>query len=413
MKRKKINLEGSPTMTVLEDFKNESLDKLIEVYKQDKRKAKILFKNNTNGGYSKTKICLFEYPNNDFRIVSLTRTHGFSINGNIYSREKNNWAVIYKHKTKSFYLSNQNNSIRQLSLNLLIGYINSSHTEKVVKYFFNRFGWLRNVSESEYGKTLSFSTIVRHKLYNEKEILKYVFKCPYPVAKMLATEVKTSYSPHDFVKVWIEAKKVLINIENLKQEMVMSQYFFDTTKMASTLGKKVNCSWGLKRLKQEHDNFNKEIIDVVLEFEPLKYLRISKVYLDFAEFAKPHGVKLLKTNHELIEEGKRMKHCVGTYSGNVDNGNSAIYRFMGYTLELQYHRPWNQPDTSKKLIINQYKAQMNAEPPQRYRQMLQSMVDAFNETIKDKEYLEIGNRALNSGWDLPNPVGIVIDELPF
>ena len=56
-------------------------------------------------------------------------------------------------------------------------------------------------------------------------------------------------------------------LENLKPEILNSPYFRDATKMASSLGKKVNCSWGLKRLKQEHDLYSKEIVKIILEFE--------------------------------------------------------------------------------------------------------------------------------------------------
>jgi hypothetical protein len=407
MAKKKIEEGDSPKMTVLAENGNSSLDRLIEVYKLDRRKAKILYDNNkNNNGYMKSRICLFEYPNGDFRIVSLTRKHGFSVNAVIYSREKNNWSISYKQKTKSFYFCYGNtNIVKHLSLALLNGYCQGDGGV-AYNYLLTKFGWLRNIQETNLAHVLSFTTIVRHKLYNEKAILRHIYGCPYPIAKMLS-ENHGSYSPWDFAKVWKQAKKVLINIENLKPEMVNSPYFIDSTKMASTLGRKINCSWGEKRLKQEHDDFNKEIINVVLEFEPLKYLNVSKVFLDFAEFS---GYEILTTNHGLIEEGKRMKHCVGTYSSNVESGRSGIYRYSGRTLELCYDKPWNNPEAKKQVRIAQYQDYSNSTPPKELREEIQRMVDLFNENIVEeyKEHVH-GHRAPMEDFFIVNP----LDELPF
>jgi Tfp pilus assembly ATPase PilU len=59
MAKKKIENGDSPKMTVLAENGNSSLDRLIEVYKLDRRKAKILYDNNkNNNGYMKSRVCL-------------------------------------------------------------------------------------------------------------------------------------------------------------------------------------------------------------------------------------------------------------------------------------------------------------------------------------------------------------------
>ena len=227
-----------------------------QIYEQNKRKAKVIFDNNNrNQIYTEGRVCLFEYPNGDFRIVSLTRKYGVSVNAVIYSRESNNWVITYKHKTRAFYFIDGMRRVRVLNREILESYCPKSNI-LVYDYLMVKFGWLRNILESKYGNSLSFTSIVKNKLYNDREILKFMYKCSYPVAKMLS-ENSAPYSPHTFIKVWKELKKVLINIENLKPEFLKSPYFMDTTKMASSLGYKVNCSWGLKRLKQEHDMYSK------------------------------------------------------------------------------------------------------------------------------------------------------------
>lgn len=395
---KKVKLEGEkPTMRVLSEISNPRVDRLLDLYKRDKRKAKILFDNDRGSGYSVSRICLFEYPNKDFRIASISKNFGMSKNAIIYSREKNIWAISYKHKTKSFYFINGNN-IKQLNLSILLCQLGSD--TEAYNYLLNRFGWLRNLKESQYGHSVSFNVVLRHKLFNEKNLLRHIFDCPYPVAKVLV-ETKVVYSPYDLVKVWKKVKEVLINIENLKPEILGSQYFFDTTRMAASLGKKVNCSWGEKRLKQEHDAFSKEITNVILEFEPLKHLNVSRVFLDFAEFS---GFEVLKTNHDLIEEGKRMNHCVGTYSHNVSTGRSGIFRHGGCTLELTYSAPYvpfserekeGFKEEKKILSIVQYKDYSNSDAPSKLRCEVQDLVDLFNENIKNYDDFDkvLGHRA--------------------
>lgn len=383
MAKKKTEDKELCKLTVLNETKNPNVNKLKQIYEKDKRKAKVIFDNNkTNHSYSETRLCLFEYPNGDFRIASLTRKYGMSINAIIYSRESNNWALSYKHKTKSFYFIDNIKRVKVLNMNILHTYCGNANSI-VYNYLLAKFGWMRNVLESKHGGSLSFASIIKNKLYNEREILKHVYKCPYPVAKMLS-ENHGSYSPWDFIKVWKEQKKVLINIENLKPEFLNSPYFKDTTKMAESLGYKVNCSWGLKRLKQEHDRYSKEIVNTILEFEDIIDLNIKKVYWDFAEFS---GFEMLKTNHELICEGKVMSHCVGTYSPYVNNGSCAIYRYKGHTLDLRYRRPYVVKQTDEvfkqKLDINQFMGFNNSQAPKELREEVQAIVDEFNMNIID------------------------------
>ena len=72
------------------------------------------------------------------------------------------------------------------------------------------------------------------------------------------------YNVSDMIKIWKEMKQVLINVENLKPELYENHLFIDTCKMARTLDRKVNCSWSIKRLTQEHDDWAREITNTVL-----------------------------------------------------------------------------------------------------------------------------------------------------
>ena len=157
-------------------------------------------------------------------------------------------------------------------------------------------------------------------------------------------------------------------------------------------------------MKQEHDNFSKEIVKVILEFEELQQLRIKKVYRDFAAFS---GIELLETNHDLIAEGRTMHHCVGTYSSTVDTGTCAIYRYKGHTLDLRFRKPYvfksTDEELKKKLDINQFMGYDNVSAPKELRDEVQLILDAFNsnlidyDTEDDIEWYE----SLNHDNDLP------------
>ena len=370
------------TTTILSESPNPSIDRLKAIYDQDRRKAKVIFdQDKSNYTFGTNKICLFEYSNGDFRLVSITRKYGISVTAVLYSRESNNWAISYKHKTKSFYFIDHSKRVRQLSLGYLT-VLSNDVGNNAYNYMLERFAWIRNVSEFKFGNSLTFSTIVRHKLYNEKSMLRHLFKCPYPVAKMLS-ENNEPYNPWDYIKVWKEQKKVLINIDNLKAEFRNSPYFHDSTIMAASLGKKINCSWGLKRLKQEHDLYSKQIVDVILEFEPLRPLNIRSVYKAFAEFS---GFELLTTNHDLIAEGKKMSHCVGTYSSNVNSGSCAIFRYKNHTLDVRYSKPYifkateelTPNELKKRLDINQFMGFSNVPAPKELNDEVLGIIDAFN-----------------------------------
>ena len=277
-----------------------------------------------------------------------------------------------------------------------------------------RFGWLRNLIEIPEAHHLSFNTVVGKKLFNRKAMFRHLFGCPYGVAEIILSRYK-DYHVGDALKIWSQTKKVLINIDNLKVEFLASQYFKDACIMAESLGRKVNCSWGLKRLKSEHDQWAKEVTEIVLEFEPLLRLNVGGVFLDFANFS---GLDIITTNHELIREGKTQNHCVGTYSNAVNSGRSGIYRVDGYTMELNFSSVYMEQDkilasslkSSKLLKIAQIKGYRNSSPPKDLTDRMTMLVNSFNlngEISKYEDVLKDMGLGIFDRWAAPNA------DLPF
>lgn len=405
--------------TLFRESKCPHLDRLLEIYKEDRMHAKVIFEANKNKySYSSTRDVLFEFPNGDFKVARLTRKFGMSITNIIYHRETTDWAISYKKATKKLYYigGHKKGQVTQCTFNTLLRIMPTQHntipeTYPVYKFLASKFGWLRNIGEDTRLHTLSFNVIMSKKLFNGKKALAHIYGVPYPVADVLSKN-KSGYNPWDYLKMWKQMRRHLINIENLKPEILDSHYFIDACKIGGQLGHKVNCSWSVRRLKEEHDKWSKEYDTIVMKYEPVIDLNIAQVYRDFAEFS---GYTLLLTNHELINEGRLMRHCVGSYTSNVNSGHSGILRVEGHTLEVGYRNSWvdGKYTPNKQLTYNQLKGVSNANPPKDLDEGVKLMIDAFNEFKGKYQYpphVEITNYIDGNGiFD-----GLeVANELPF
>jgi len=404
--------ENGVTWGLFSESKCPNLDRLLEIYKQDRMHAKVIFESNKSKySYSSTRDVLFEFPNGDFKIARMVRQFGMSITNIIYHRESTDWAISYKKSTKKLYFIGgvgNKGKITQCTYSTLLRVMPTQNNKipdeyPVYQYLASKFGWLRNIGEDQKLHALSFNVIMTKKLFNGKKALAHIYGVPYPVADILSKN-KSGYNPWDYLKIWKQIRRHLINIENLKEEILGSNYFIDACKIGGQLGYKINCSWSLRRLKEEHDKWSKEYDAIVMKYEPVINLNIAQVYRDFSEFS---GYKLLLTNHELINEGRLMCHCVGSYIGNVNAGDSGIMRVEGHTLEVGYRNTWvdNNYTKIKLLVYNQLKGVSNVNPPKDLDDGVRMMVDAFNEFKCDYQYPEHKNDA---AFDVS-----FFDELPF
>jgi hypothetical protein len=316
--KKKVNY------TILYRSDTADIDDLLAIYRENKSDAKVIWSQNKNK-YIVTTHMAFDNGGDDFSVLVLNKKYGISKTGRIYSNEKK-IARITKNKNGFYYMSN--NRVKNLTYSDIS---KTSASSEIIDYLISRFGWIRHITENHMFSNISFNTIVRKKLYSTRATLAHIFDCPYPVAKMLYENIGT-YNHSNFIKVWKEMKKHLKNVDNLKAELMSSPYFVDSCRMAESLGKKVNCSWGLKRLKLEHDKWSKEITSVILKYEPLCELNIRDIFIKFSEYS---GYELIKTNHGLIARGREMNNCVGTYSNQVNSGRSGIYVLGEYTIEIR------------------------------------------------------------------------------
>lgn len=351
---KKEKVEGEPKVkaTILKEGTLDGINAFIKLYKKDPYKARVKFFNGNRSAYQFSRLVLFEYDKGDFEIVNFTNSFGISVTNRMYSSQKKESSLIYRNKKfwyrkntgkikpmtfsdfQAFISSNENIGLRWNLFNTENEIIlDTLRKSKIFQYFESRFHWIKTIAEYKHNFLVTFNTIANKKLYGIKDLNRHIFKVPYNISKIVEGSqfmgrIKKEGRPFAF---WEETLKVLEHVDHLNPEMISDHHFIDTCKMARTLGKKVNCKWGLVRLKQEHDNWAKEITRVILDCEDEYELNIKPEYKAFADFS---GFKLLRTNKDMLLEGMLQNHCVGTYIDRVDRGECAIYHVDGYTLQV-------------------------------------------------------------------------------
>ena len=321
--------KGKPEWKLMIETGNPKINRLIEVYKENPKHARILFHQGQKQEYTCLRGIKYTYENGDINLVTFEKSFGISVTNKMYNSERIMRCIIYKKDSDKWYYK-EGSSIRLLTFEHI-----SSFFQNLFPYSirFNNSGydflkellpWLRNIEEDRHSIShcLPINTIISKKLYNLKAVYRHLFKVPYPVIDMMLK----SKSPRSFdtnmlyfLKMWPQMHKVLINVENLREEMFSHHMFIDTCKMAGSVGEKVNCSWGIKRLVEEHDKWSKEITNVLLLNEKKTPMLIHQVYEEFAKFSK---LRMLVTNYEMVEDGMVMQHCVASYINKVNQGQS-------------------------------------------------------------------------------------------
>ena len=349
VKKEKVEGESKVKFTVLKEGSKSKITAFIELYKQDRHKARVKFFNGNSSDYSFSRVVLFEYDKGDFEIANFTIKFGISVTSKMYSSQRKGESLIYSKK--KFWYRNSAGTIKPMNFSNFTEFIYSNENirqifeyeagkraehlkeSKIYQYFTERFHWIQTLEEFKHSYSVTFNTVVSKKLFGLKDLNRYVFKVPYNISKIVENSKvmeRLKQSGRKFAA-WEETLKVLEHVDHLRAEMLADHYFMDTCKMAKTLGRKVNCKWGLKRLKEEHDKWAKEITNIILDCEIEYELNIKPEYKAFADFS---GFRLLRTNKDMLGEGIMQNHCVGTYIDRVDRGECAIYHVEGYTLQV-------------------------------------------------------------------------------
>lgn len=407
--RKKFNKTNNPewftkSAETLHQNDSSKVEHLFKLYKKDKYISRVVYMNDPIG-YENFRLVLFTEENGDFSIVYFRKKYGISISNRIYNSEKRMLTISYK-EGKFWLIDNlgRNKVVRPLTMNFLIGCFpifqigmkESKEVEIILNKLEERFTWIRFIREQNVLGNTAFNTIIKNKLYNLKKALQFQYKMPKPVA--LIIHKSNDHWVKNYFKYYLPYIK---NIESLKKEWIEEKginsqinLLRDTLKMAKILDEKVNCSWSTKRLRQEHDDFTKRINDIIFIGSD-RQMKINKVYIKFAEHS---GFELIRTTKEIAYEGKKQNHCVGTYVNKVENGNCAIYRVNGHTLEL--NTKWEKDSQKSLLSIGQLRGYANSNPPSELKHMVHEKVKLFNIELLEAKPEDLDKTGFYDDWDV-------------
>jgi hypothetical protein len=402
--------------TILYESDKDSVNELIRVYKEDPFKARVKFFNSGTHSCSFDRLVLFEFDNGDFQICSFTNRFGISITNKMYSTQKKNLSIIYKNNKLWF----TDGKVRPLCHNNLVSFISSQENifggidkikaESVIyKFFMGRFHWFRTVSENYVTYSISFNKVITDKLFSLNDMVKVSLGVNNKIANIIiSSENVGNLIRYNSVKFWKSLIPYMHNLNFLTVEMLDSNYFVDTCRMAKTLGRKVNCKWSLRRLKEEHDNWAKEITRIVLECETEYDLKIKDIYKKFADYS---GFKLLRTNKDMLAEGMIQNHCVGTYIKKVQDGKCAIFHIEGCTMEAIV-----QNINGKVRLYNyQFRGRYNSSAPDVLNDMVNGVIERFNNDysaeLNDEYYFVNNLEVMGHGVNQANNDIWQIDEL--
>ena len=320
-----------------EDFKQ-----IEEIYLKDKITAGILVRNNPKY-YFKTEDSIIDWEDGNFSIITNRIEFCMSVtNKKYYKKDVITKIAIKKDKWYKLVDGKKIKTLVYCSFNDIPSY--------AVNWVIEKYPFLRYVNENNIFKTNSIYTIIKNKLYNPTKWWKFHYK----VNAKLAQQINKNVDLHTW-KSYLK-DNVLINIENFNIDLLNSEnhyIFYDTIRIAKILQKKVNCSWKSKRLKTEHDEWSKELTDIVF-IATNRDLKINSVF-ETVEKVIPE-LKLLRTTKELAIEGRDKQHCVASYGSIVDGGRAAIYSVSDYTLELVM-------DYNNKVSIKQFRGLRNINAP--------------------------------------------------
>jgi hypothetical protein len=393
---------------ILDEQNSPKVDAMFKYYKKDRYLARVLYMNDSSG-HENWKTILFTKKNGHFSIVVFRRKFGISVTNRMYSHEKRVMTINYNGK---FYLINNSGTggktITQATLNNIervlpfFGSGKNSLTEIVLDKIQERFSWLRFIREHHVLTNVAFNTIVKNKLYSLKKGLQHQYKVPLPVAKMLQ-KLKNNVHIVQHFKFHLP---YMDNVESLKEEWLKKDstlnLFHDSLRLAKIMDKKVSCSWSTRRLKEEHDEWSKELTDIIF-IDGNRDLKIDETFI---EFSKLSGYEMLLTTKDMAYEGKRQNHCVVSYVNKVETGSCGIYRVGEFTLEVI----WGYSNGNRIIKIGQLRGYSNQDAPKYLEdEVLTKLVD-FNQRTLEINVSKEQMVEPNTRWIPPR---MVEDDLPF
>lgn len=308
-----------------------------------------------------------------------------AIKFNIPSSNKAVWLSLSNIKRFPFnyFGANLNNDIINLSKKLLFNNKKNewceNHLERKKARNNTALSSQNNFAKSSYGSCSSLQQFINKiKTIDEPLSHKQFANLSFDDIYEIMSVAPIFKNPINYVDKFLEYKNIA------KKTPDYQTYFDDLIKMANDVNQKINFSLNKDNIKEQHDRILLDNLDKM----KVKSIHVDDKYLILEKYL-PKQFKMIKDGKDLLFEGLTQKHCVNSYSDNINRGDCCIltteYNEKRYTAEIAFGRSWLSDDNQEIYRINQFKGYANSSVPRELMTKLQDVINEVNK--KEKKYI--------------------------
>ena len=236
-----------------------------------------------------------------------------------------------------------------------------------------------NFAKSSYGSCSSFQQFINKiKTIDEPLSHKQFTGLSFDDIYEIMSVAPIFKNPIKYIDNYLEFK------DSSKKVPEYQTYFDDLIKMANDVGQKINFSLNKDNIKEQHDRMLLDNLDKM----KAKQIHVDDKYLILEKYL-PKQFKMIKDGKELLFEGLTQKHCVNSYSDNINRGECCIittqYDEKRYTAEIRFGKSWLDDYNQEIYRINQFKGYANSSVPNELMSKLQDTINEVNK--KEKKYI--------------------------
>ena len=208
----------------------------------------------------------------------------------------------------------------------------------------------------------TFEKVLKGKITNPRDLIKAIIKANPTMRNLdIPTELVWKWlntgnsariqSLSDMMSVAKDPTHVLEFILDPKNSF-MHHELLDLIKQAQMLGRKIDFKWSMNRMKEVHNEWTKEIMDIEQEY-------VEKIEYNYKNELPSNGcLELITDSKELYIEGKTMSHCVYTnYADTVSSKTYFVFKFTDRDTRatLGITKSWDKD----VFVVNQMYARFN------------------------------------------------------
>lgn len=352
MKTKKI---GKPIKyEELYSDTNLELTKLIEYYKADPWKARVIFMDSKESDkYHTFRLGYFDRGNGDYAIVYFRKLYGINKNNRMYSNEKQIFSIV-RSKGKYYNTFTNLSGKKQVRLATVMGLrpLPNYLIKIIVDKLRPTMPWLKIIGDTGLLLDVPFNTIIKEKLFDELTALEYVYKVNY----RLAYEIHniTNNNIKDNLKYYWDN---CINIDKFNLELINNtcvSEFYEALRLAKNSALKIDCTWDYTQLCTAISTM-RLMIEKVLYTTINQDLTLISEFKAFQEYSNYKHINTIVDLYNLLcNTGNELRYLINSVSTNrfcvFEHQEYVIIIEKAYNNKLKIHNLYGELSLSKAIL---------------------------------------------------------------